>query len=159
MDFSSRHCISRHPLSCPSHGYTLLELMITVAIAAVLAAIAYPSMQDLLASQRVRAASSALYESLITARGEAVKRNSTVSFVSADLAGGWSVQSGGVEVLAQAPHPGVTFTPSAPGIQVNARGRVTSDAVVEIAATETATVMCVQALTTGRISEQKGECP
>lgn len=155
---------ARHRQGAPGpsqklRGYTLLELMITVAIVAVVAAIAYPSMQDLLASQRVRAASSALYESLIAARGEALKRNATVSFVTTGLASGWSVQAGGAEVLAQSPFAGVTFDPATPAIEMNARGRVSANATVEITATDTATVMCVQALTTGRISEQKGECP
>lgn len=146
------------------NGFTLLELMITVAIVAIVAGIAYPSLQDLLASQRVRAASSALHESLIMTRAEALKRNTAVRLVTSGLSDGWSVRvtAGGTDVLAQSPLAGVTFDPANPIIEFNSRGRVTADVAVKISATDTQRIMCVQALTTGRISEQEskdGTCP
>lgn len=45
-------------------GFTLVELMVTVAVAAIFAAIATPSFRELIAKQRMRSASSALLESL-----------------------------------------------------------------------------------------------
>jgi type IV fimbrial biogenesis protein FimT len=59
-------------------GFTLIELMVTVAIAAVLAGLAAPSMRDLIASNRLKSHTSALHTSLLLARSEAIKRNSRV---------------------------------------------------------------------------------
>lgn len=146
------------------NGFTLLELMITIAIVAIVAAIAYPSMQEVLAAQRIRAGSSAVHESLIMARAEALKRNTTVRFVTAGLADGWSVQvkADGTEVSAQSALAGVVFDPENPTIEFNSRGRVTADIAVKISAANTTRVMCVEALATGRISEREvkdGVCP
>ena len=155
---------ARPRLHARQNGFNLLELMVTIAIVGIVAAIAYPSMQEVLAAQRVRAASSALHEALIMARAEALKRNTTVNFVTTGLAKGWSVEvkADGTEVLAQSPLAGVTFDPANPAIEFNSRGRVTADIAVKITASDTKRIMCVQALTTSRISEQEskdGACP
>lgn len=60
-------------------GFTLPELMVTVAIVSVLAAMAGPSFSTLIASQRARAASTDLYLALAKARSEAIKRNTNVT--------------------------------------------------------------------------------
>lgn len=49
-------------LSCRTRGFTLIELMITVAIVAVLATIAYPSYQSYLVRNNRAAAQSALMD-------------------------------------------------------------------------------------------------
>ena len=63
-------------------GVTAIELMIVVAIAAILATLAAPSFQSLLDRQRVRSAASNLGVDIQYARSEAVRRNApvTVSF-------------------------------------------------------------------------------
>jgi type IV fimbrial biogenesis protein FimT len=60
-------------------GFTLLELMITIAVAAVLAAIAVPNMRDFMRNNRLTAASNDLLHSFQLARSEAVKRLNVVA--------------------------------------------------------------------------------
>lgn len=59
-------------------GFTLLELMIALAIAAVLAAMATPSFADLLARQRLQAVAHQLQADIALARQEAGRRGQTV---------------------------------------------------------------------------------
>lgn len=60
-------------------GFTLPELVVTVGIVSILAAIAAPSFSDLIASQRARTGASDLYLALAKARSEAIKRNANVT--------------------------------------------------------------------------------
>jgi type IV fimbrial biogenesis protein FimT len=69
-------------------GFTVTELMITVAMAAILATVAVPSFQTLIASQRAKTSSSELFSSLFNARSNAIMRNANVTI--SQNAGGWS---------------------------------------------------------------------
>jgi type IV fimbrial biogenesis protein FimT len=57
-----------------SRGFTAIELMVTVAILAVLAGIAAPSFNPIIERWRVRQVSEELQSTLYFARSEAVKR-------------------------------------------------------------------------------------
>ena len=59
-------------------GLTLVELMITVVVVAVLASLAVPSMRTMLVKRSVEAAADALVSDLRFARSEAVKRSARV---------------------------------------------------------------------------------
>lgn len=59
-------------------GFTLIELMITVFVVAILASLAAPSMSAMLAKRSVEAASDAFVSDLRLARSEAVKRSTRV---------------------------------------------------------------------------------
>lgn len=75
-------------------GFTIVELMIVVAIVSVLAAVGLPSMRDLLKTNRMKTISLDLYSSLSLARSEAIKRNNgSVAMVAGagGWQGGWSV--------------------------------------------------------------------
>lgn len=78
-------------------GFTIIEMLMVVAILGIFAGLAAPSMADLLASTAVKGAATDLYSSLIIARSEAIKRraNATVAPVGADWTTGWTVTIGG----------------------------------------------------------------
>lgn len=77
-------------------GFTLIELMIVLAIIVVLGAAAAPSFATLVANQRGRAAASDLYAALTLARSEAIKRNLPVSLLPAssdNWTAGWRISN------------------------------------------------------------------
>lgn len=63
----------------PAAGFTLIEMMVTITIVAILAAAAVPSFQQLIANQRIKTASFDLFSALNYARSEAIKRNASVT--------------------------------------------------------------------------------
>jgi type IV fimbrial biogenesis protein FimT len=84
-------------------GFTLTELMITVAVGAILMVAAVPAYNGFIINQRVKTASHALYASLLYARGEALKRNGDV-FVTRNestWANGWIVTTSNVRTYGE----------------------------------------------------------
>ncbi|MDQ1362692.1 MAG: type fimbrial biosis protein FimT, partial [Pseudomonadota bacterium] len=59
------------------NGFTLTELMITVAIAAILLAIGVPSMREFIQNGRITAVTNELVSALMVARSEAIRKNTT----------------------------------------------------------------------------------
>lgn len=76
-------------------GFTLVELLATVAVMGVLAVVAVPSMTSIIDSIKLSSASNVFVAGLHLARSEAIKRNSrvvlckTVDGVSCTFSGGW----------------------------------------------------------------------
>ncbi len=62
-----------------SHGFTLVELMITVALSAIVLSFAVPSMSYLIRSNSVIAVNNNLVGDIRYARSEAIKRNAAVT--------------------------------------------------------------------------------
>ena len=76
-------------------GYTLVELLVVLALGTILLSIAVPPMTAMLNAQRSNAAGSSFLASLNLARAEAIKRNARVVMcksaggASCELTGGW----------------------------------------------------------------------
>jgi type IV fimbrial biogenesis protein FimT len=67
-------------------GFTLIELMITLSVAAVMLAIAVPSFRDLIAANKLVTVTNDMVLVINSARMEAVKRNASAQFCSDDPA-------------------------------------------------------------------------
>ncbi|MBN2856215.1 MAG: GspH/FimT family pseudopilin [Halothiobacillaceae bacterium] len=61
-----------------AQGFTIIELMITLTVAAILLAIAIPSFTYLTVSSKLTTTANSLVNALGTARSEAIKRNTNV---------------------------------------------------------------------------------
>jgi type IV fimbrial biogenesis protein FimT len=71
--------------SRPPRGFTLVELMVGIAILAILLAITVPPFKKMIASQRLKNANAELVASLQFARSEAIARNQYVRVSLAPL--------------------------------------------------------------------------
>jgi type IV fimbrial biogenesis protein FimT len=141
-------------------GFSLVELMVVVTILAIVASIGSPAMSSLIAGYREKTAASALQESLILARAEALKRNATVTLSSTDLAAGWTVTLADGSVLrTQEGFTSLSFAPAAINIAYTFQGRRPVGAAtttVVISSSLTAQCRQVRIDTNGRASISDG---
>lgn len=88
--------LDARPGPIPVAGFTLLELLVTVAVAGVLLSMGLPSFQEAVRLQRTKAVSSEMHLSFLLARSESIKRaaNVVISRSGADWIGGWTVAPG-----------------------------------------------------------------
>ena len=92
---------TRHPGPQRQRGFNLIELMVTVAIVAILMSIALPSFNDAIERNRIAAAANDFTAAVNYARTEAIRRNSpagvcatntsTACVSGANWADGWIV--------------------------------------------------------------------
>ena len=91
-------------------GFTLIEMMVAVAIAAALVAMAIPGMASWTANQRAKAAIRTIANLLSHARSEAIRTgNNHIVFVQTDAQGNPLIDAGGVAV------PGLVVNDDQPG--------------------------------------------
>lgn len=74
-------------------GFTLLELMITIAVLAVVAAMGVPSMSRAMEKRNTIAAAEAIYSEIQLARSESIARSQTV-FMNVVEGAGWAIGFG-----------------------------------------------------------------
>ena len=151
-----------------NRGFTLMELLITLAVVAIVASLAVPSFQNMIATQRVRSAANDLATALNFARSEAVKRNRVVTVTPvATWAEGWNITyDDGANTITVQIHEaleGVTMTgsPAGTAISYRADGRRNSGNVdIEIAppAGSSASSHCIGVSPTGKPESASGAC-
>jgi len=76
-----------------NQGFSIVELMVAVAVLAIIVGIGMPSFQAMMERSRLDAAADSLADSLRFARSEAITRNTTIN-VDGTYADGWTVSMG-----------------------------------------------------------------
>lgn len=143
-------------------GFTLIEMLVTMTIIALMLGIGVPSFQSFVAGQKVKTASHDLMTALVLARSEAIKRNAdvTVAPLTADTwVSGWTVTAApsATMILQQQALSGVTITLAPSTIVYKANGRPTVSSKFEVAGSSA--TKCVKIDLTGIPSSQSGACP
>jgi len=87
-----------------SVGFTLIEVVVVVALLAIVATIAAPSFRSFIGTMNSKSAAFDLISDLTVARSEAIKRNAnvTVTPMGGDWAKGWEVAASGVKLRERA---------------------------------------------------------
>ncbi len=104
-------------------GFTVVELMIALAILAIVLAIAIPSFRDFFERNAVTTTSNDLLSGLLFARGEAIRTETNIIFTP--LAHGWQVTTDDDVMIKDqsATHANVAIAGNS--VTYNARGRST----------------------------------
>lgn len=145
-------------------GFTIIELMVTIAILGVLLSLAAPSFSTLIENQRAKSAAADLYASLVRARSEAVKRNTsmTLSPKSADWKSGWQIMDptsgaaiedhGEIRGLSLAGPDSVTYRSS---------GRISGNTQINfnLSGNHSSSARCIYLDLSGRPAIRTGACP
>jgi type IV fimbrial biogenesis protein FimT len=149
-------------------GFTMIELIVTVAILGIMASIAAPSFKDLMLGQRIKSASFDVTAALMLARSEALKQNGSVTLTpssgSSEWAGGWTVTGpDGTTLSTQGAYdPSITIAGPA-SIAYTRSGRSSSAATVTLqvassASGSTVSPRCISVGVTGQPKSVMGSC-
>ena len=148
-------------------GFTLVEMMFTLVVLAVLMALAAPSLTNLVRDQRIKTVTGDLYAAMAFARSEAIKRNVYVAVCShngasgcqnsSDWALGWIVYldadgngfpGAASDILkVQDPLTDITLTGTATNVSYQGDGRLRvlpTPFVASMAGNDSITVRCVR---------------
>jgi len=115
-------------------GFTLIELMVSLAVASILLSFALPSFRSYIQDQRVRAGAESFFSALNLARSEAIKRNAAVTLAprsGTDWSQGWKITATGISAPLQqdASRQDLAVTASATGnVVFTPTGRASSGA-------------------------------
>lgn len=141
----------RHRTLRLQRGLTLIELMVVVAVLAILAFVTVPSFQDLLARLRVEGIGNELATDLQYARSEALRRNTAVTLATA--ANGASYTIGfGANVLKTVALPAGSSLSAGTAVAFEPLRGLAQTATLTVATKGTAATLSVNSDPMGRVT-------
>ena len=164
------------------HGFTLIELIVTITIAGILIAIATPYLGSFISSTRLTTQTNELLTDLNTARSEAVKRaayvgvcastsgssctsggsflNGWIVFLDADNSGTWTAPSDSVMKVHGALDGGNTTVSGSSTVIFNSSGSLESSSTVTYTFCDSALHKSrkISVTATGRAASETGTC-
>lgn len=153
-----------------TRGFTVIELMVTLAILAIMMGLGVPSFRAFISSQKIKTGSYELMSTLVLARSEAVKRNTSVTVTptsSTAWNNGWTVTGGGATLHSQDSIAGLTVTTYTNSTCTSAgtvasivyanTGRAAASTCYKFTASNTSSSKCVKVDLTG--IPTSGTCP
>jgi type IV fimbrial biogenesis protein FimT len=156
------------PVNSRARGFSLIEMIVTISITAVLATLAGPSMTTTIARHRVQDAASDLCAVLVRARADAVMRNNDVSVlpIAGNWAAGWQIPdpiNSGKYLLVHEPTQLVAVALSgATSVTYQFNGRIRGDTGVKFNVSSSvvgeSTAKCITVDPSGRPYTRDGSC-
>lgn len=148
-----------------SKGFTVVELMVTLSITAILLGIGVPSFVSFIRGQAVKTASFDITSMLIFARSEAIKRNTNVVVTpaSGNWANGWTSTTtapdgSSLTLSTQAAFSGITISSAATSITYGSNGRVQGSTPPSFEITGSTSTRCVSVSLSGLPNSKTGSC-
>lgn len=150
-----------------SHGFTMIELMVVIAILGILAALAGPSFGSFIASQQVKSIATDLHSDLKMAQSEAIRRSAdvTVAASSGGWSTGWTMTVGSTTLSSYTnTRSKVTLSPasgSSATVVLSRNGRASTTNAFTISSTELSNAdqaRCLRASGSSGIKVSKGTC-
>lgn len=154
-------------------GFTLIEMLLVIAIAGIMMSMAVPSMAEFIRGQRVRSASFDLYAAMTLGRSEGINRNvaSANKIVitpagacdsdSCNWAAGWTTAVGGTTIQVQSTMSDELTIDGPKKVNFDRAGKatLTGRTTFHIEAVGTEMKRCVQLDSAGRPSTKSVGCP
>jgi type IV fimbrial biogenesis protein FimT len=138
-------------------GFTLVELLVGIAIIGILSAFAVPAFNNFMVNERVKNAALDVTSSLVVARSEAIKQNGTVTVTS--LSGntawtnGWTVKApDATTIMTQPGYPSsISVTGDAATLSYNRSGRAAATFTIVVSPVTASSVSsrCISISLTG----------
>ena len=146
-----------------ARGFTITEVMVTLAVLAILISLATPSFREIVLSHGVKSASYDMVSGLLLARSEAITRNTTVTVTPAggNWGNGWTVTDSGGETVRQQDRFAQVIIAGPGSITFNGAGRLTtgSTSLTLIAnGGQASHTRCIEIDLGGRPTSKKGAC-
>lgn len=141
-----------------NQGFSIVELMVAVAILAIIAGIGMPSFQAMMERSRLDSAADTLADSLRFARSEAVTRNATIE-VDGTYANGWNVKMGNTVLREYTSFHNQVNIDNDTAVSFNGRGMATSAQDFELDY-DGGQTRCVEVLLSGAVRQDHEDgCP
>jgi type IV fimbrial biogenesis protein FimT len=117
-----------------ARGFTITELLVSLAIAAVLATVAVPSFNGIIASQRARTFASDMYVAIAKTRAAAISLNQNVTLQpnAGGWANGWQILDVNNNVLDNHAAATAVTVGAAAAVTYRASGRLPAGAAVPV---------------------------